>query len=169
MSEVAARVQVVMADYRDSRQGEDILALMDEYARDPFGGGEPMSDFCREHLLERLAEFPGAFSVLAYDGDGDGDRALGLVNCFMGFSTFTCRPLVNIHDVVVSAAARGAGVCTAMLDFVAREAKNRGCCKLTLEVLEKNLPAQTAYRRSGFKPYALDEEWGTAQFWQRYL
>ncbi|MBB3059211.1 GNAT family N-acetyltransferase [Microbulbifer rhizosphaerae] len=165
MSEVAARVQVVMADYRDSRQGEDILALMDEYARDPFGGGEPMSDFCREHLLERLAEFPGAFSVLAYDGD----RALGLVNCFMGFSTFACRPLVNIHDVVVSAAARGAGVCTAMLDFVAREAKSRGCCKLTLEVLEKNLPAQTAYRRSGFKPYALDEELGTAQFWQRYI
>ena len=44
-----------------------------------------------------------------------------------------------------------------------------GCCKLTLEVLEKNLPAHTAYRRSGFKPYALDEELGTAQFWQRYL
>ncbi|MFC6978476.1 GNAT family N-acetyltransferase [Microbulbifer taiwanensis] len=56
-----------------------------------------------------------------------------------------------------------------MLDLVAREAKNRGCCKLTLEVLEKNLPAQIAYRKCGFRPYALDEEYGQAEFWQRYL
>jgi len=165
MNETATAVSTVIADYRDAKHGRHIMALMDEYARDPFGGGEPLTDDCRGQLLQKLADFPGAFSVLAYRGD----EALGLVNCFTGFSTFVCKPLVNIHDVVVSGRARGTGICTEMLALVAREAKNRGCCKLTLEVLEKNLPAQIAYRKSGFKPYTLDEEMGQAQFWQRYL
>ncbi|SHF03272.1 Acetyltransferase (GNAT) family protein [Microbulbifer donghaiensis] len=165
MFDAATQVSTLIADYRNEKHAQDILELMDEYARDPFGGGEPLSAYCREQLVGKLAEFPGAFSVLAYRGD----QALGLVNCFMGFSTFVCAPLVNIHDVIVSENARGGGVCGAMLDLVADEARSRGCCKLTMEVLEKNLPAQIAYRRAGFKPYTLDEEMGQAHFWQRYL
>ncbi|MCW8127259.1 GNAT family N-acetyltransferase [Microbulbifer halophilus] len=165
MRETATELTTLIADYRNPDHAADILQLMDEYSRDPFGGGEPLSDLCRRELVDRLADFPGAFSALAYREE----TPVGLVNCFTGFSTFACRPLINIHDVVVSAGARGSGVCTEMLDRVAREAKARGCCKLTLEVLEKNRPAQTAYRRSGFKPYALDEEFGQAEFWQRYL
>ncbi|WGL17585.1 GNAT family N-acetyltransferase [Microbulbifer bruguierae] len=160
-----AAVDILIADYRDARHGADLLALMDAYARDPYGGGEPLAEVCHRELLERLAAFPGAFSVLAYR-DG---QAVGLTNCFMGFSTFMCRPLVNIHDVVVSEAARGAGVCTRMLDKVAAVARERDCCKVTLEVLENNHPARAAYRKCGFKPYALDEEYGQAEFWQRYL
>ena len=165
MREVTPAVTTVIADYRNAKHGADILALMEEYARDPFGGGESLSEYCRNNLLEKLAAFPGAFSVLGYRGD----QALGLINCFTGFSTFVCKPLVNIHDIVVSENARGLGICGEMLDLVAREAKSRGCCKLTLEVLEKNLPAQIAYRKAGFKPYTLDEEMGQAEFWQRYL
>jgi len=158
-------LQVVIADYRDPKHAADLVALMDEYARDPFGGGEPLAENCRQALTAKLAEFPGAFSVLAYRGD----QPLGLVNCFMGFSTFTCKPLVNIHDVVVSESVRGGGICTAMFEKVVAVARERGCCKLTLEVLEKNLPAQAAYRKIGFRPYALDESFGQAEFWQRYL
>ena len=33
--------------------------------------------------------------------------AVGLVNCIEGFSTFACRPLVNVHDVVVRESHRG--------------------------------------------------------------
>ncbi|WP_406829086.1 GNAT family N-acetyltransferase [Microbulbifer sp. ARAS458-1] len=158
-------VETVIADYRDARQGADLLALLSEYALDPCGGGEPLPEICHDALLERLAAFPGAFSVLAYQGG----KAVGLVNCFMGFSTFMCQPLVNIHDVTVSPSARGAGICTLMFEKVVAEARARGCGKITLEVLEKNLPAQAAYRKVGFKPYALDEEFGQAEFWQRYL
>lgn len=160
-----ASLDIVIADYRDEKHGADLLALMDHYSRDPYGGGEPLDEVCHRELLERLAEFPGAFSVLAYR-DGE---ALGLVNCFMGFSTFLCKPLVNIHDVVVMESARGLGVCSRMMEKVAEVARERGCCKITLEVLEKNHPARGAYLKSGFKPYALDEEYGKAEFWQRYL
>ncbi|WP_445355801.1 GNAT family N-acetyltransferase [Microbulbifer sp. EKSA008] len=163
--EAGTALKIDLANYDDSQHTSDILALMDEYARDPFGGGEPLSDHCRSSLLPALRDFPGAFSVLAYRGE----RAVGLINCFTGFSTFLCKPLVNIHDVIVSETARSLGVCTAMLDFLAKEAKKRGCCKLTLEVLQKNYTAQAAYLKTGFKPYTLDEEQGQAEFWQRYL
>lgn len=165
MEESQAAVKIVIADYRDQKQGADVLALLNEYALDPCGGGEPLPEVCHRELLTRLAEFPGAFSILAYRGD----QPLGLVNCFMGFSTFMCKPLVNIHDVVVSDSARGAGVCTLMFEKVVEVARERGCCKITLEVLEKNHPARAAYRKCGFKAYALDEEFGQAEFWQRYL
>ncbi|AWF82481.1 GNAT family N-acetyltransferase [Microbulbifer sp. A4B17] len=163
--EIGTELKIGLASYDDLRHADDILALMDEYAQHPFGGGEPLSDNCRSGLLPALRGFPGAFSILAYQDQS----AVGLVNCFTGFSTFLCKPLINIHDVIVSESARGLGVCTAMMDFLAKEAKSRGCCKLTLEVLQKNYTAQAAYLKTGFKPYTLDEELGQAEFWQRYL
>ncbi|AOS95569.1 Acetyltransferase (GNAT) family protein [Microbulbifer aggregans] len=158
-------LDILIANYTDSHHARAIVQLMDEYARDPYGGGEPLSDACREQLVDKLGTFPGAFSVLAFDGS----EPVGLVNCFTGFSTFACKPLVNIHDVIVTDRARGRGVCGRMLELVAREAEQRGCCKLTMEVLEKNEPAQRAYRKVGFEPYVLDENMGAAHFWQRYL
>ncbi|WP_444943619.1 GNAT family N-acetyltransferase [Microbulbifer sp. ZKSA006] len=163
--DIATDLKICLANYDELEHGKAIIALMEEYALHPFGGGEPLADRCRSELVPALRAFPGAFSILAYRGE----RAVGLVNCFSGFSTFLCKPLINIHDVIVSESARGLGVCTAMLDFLAKEAKAKGCCKLTLEVLQKNYTAQAAYRKTGFKPYALDEEFGQAEFWQRYL
>ena len=57
----------------------------------------------------------------------------------------------------------------ALMDALAQLAGQRGCCKLTLEVLSENRAAQGAYRKAGFAPYSLDEATGLAQFWQKYL
>ena len=65
----------------------------------PAGGGAPLgARRCGPICREALAARPQAFSVLACDGE---HAAFGLVNCIEGFSTFACRPLVNVHDVVV--------------------------------------------------------------------
>ena len=48
-------------------------------------------------------------------------------------------------------------------------ARQLGCCKLTLEVLENNLGAQASYRKAGFAPYQLDPQAGRALFWQKPL
>ncbi|MEX5689713.1 GNAT family N-acetyltransferase, partial [Pseudomonas silesiensis] len=48
-------------------------------------------------------------------------------------------------------------------------ARQRGCCKLTLEVLEGNEVAQGAYRKLGFDNYQLSPETGRAMFWQKAL
>ena len=92
-----------------------------------------------------------------------------MINCIEGFSTFACRPLVNIHDVVVRRSHRGQRVGERMLAEVERVARTRGACKLTLEVLSGNAPACRLYERVGFAGYQLDPAMGTARFLQKWL
>ena len=94
---------------------------------------------------------------------------MGLVNCFEGFSTFACKPLVNVHDVVVVPAWRGHRIAQRMLQVVEGIARDRGACKLTMEVLSGNHSALRAYAREGFAAYALDPQMGQAQFLQKKL
>ncbi len=129
------------------------------------GGGHPLSEFSRSHLVASLAARPQAYSVLAFDSD----VPVGLVNCIEGFSTFVCRPLVNVHDVAVLPGYRGQGVAEKMLLLAQEIARERGACKLTLEVLQGNAAAQRLYRRLGFANYELDPAMGQAQFMQKWL
>ncbi|RMM86761.1 Acetyltransferase, GNAT family [Pseudomonas savastanoi pv. glycinea] len=61
------------------------------------------------------------------------------------------------------------GISQKMLLKVEEIARQRGCCKLTLEVLEGNEVAQGAYRKLGFDNYQLSPEMGRAMFWQKAL
>lgn len=159
-----ATLSIAHADYRDARDAADVVALLDAYARDPMGGGEPLRDDVKARLTEDLAANPQAFSLIARIED----KAIGLVNCLMGYSTFAAAPLVNIHDLAVLPEARGKGVGKALLDAVEAEALKRGAVKITLEVLSGN-PARRLYAREGFGDYQLDPEAGTAMFWQKRL
>lgn len=161
-----ASLRVLQADYANALHARAVVDLLDAFARDPAGGGgQALSDFAREHLVAELAARASAFSVLAFDADAP----VGLVNCIEGFSTFACKPLVNVHDVVVLASHRGQGVGRLMLEKVQDLAQERGACKLTLEVLSGNRSAITLYERMGFAPYALDPAMGQAQFLQKWL
>lgn len=142
-----------------------LVELLDAYARDPLGGGEPLSDFAKKHLVRELAARPQAFSVLAFDNA----QPVGLVNCIEGFSTFACRPLVNIHDVAVRVSHRGQRVAEQMLALVDQMARERGACKLTLEVLQGNASAIRLYERVGFAGYQLDPGMGQAMFFHKWL
>ncbi|MEJ8856391.1 GNAT family N-acetyltransferase [Variovorax robiniae] len=158
-------IEIRLADYGDSADGAAVISLLDTYARDPAGGGTAIPLKVLTRLPGELAKRPQAFTVLAIDGD----LAIGLVNCIEGFSTFACRPLVNVHDVVVLPRYRGQRVAQLMLERVEEEARARGACKLTLEVLSGNTSAIRAYEREGFGPYALDPAFGTAVFMQKKL
>lgn len=163
MATLAPTVTVRVADYADAADAVRVVALLDSYARDPMGGGKPLSDDVRERLVPGLAAHPGAFSLLAFAGD----EALGLSNCITGFSTFAARPLVNIHDMAVLPEARGRGVGRALM--LAVEARARDACKITLEVLSGNDTAKGLYASLGYGDYALDPQAGTALFWEKKL
>ncbi|MEJ2308431.1 MAG: GNAT family N-acetyltransferase [Gammaproteobacteria bacterium] len=158
-------IHVRLADYSDAADAAAILQLMQAYARDPMGGGEALPQFTLDNLVASLDGMPGAFTLLAFEQQ----EAVGLMNCFTGFSTFKCKPLINIHDVIVVTTRRGRGIAGRMLQQVEAIARQRGCCKLTLEVLQGNLPAQCAYRKAGFAEYVLDPEAGHALFWEKLL
>lgn len=152
-------------DLADAADAAALVELLDHYARDPMGGGAGLSDAAKRELVPRLIAVPGYVGGLAFDGDA----AVGLINCFAGFSTFAARPLLNVHDLVVVAGRRGEGVGQALLAFAEAEARRLGCCKLTLEVLTGNAGALRAYERAGFRPYALDPAAGTATFLEKKL
>jgi ribosomal protein S18 acetylase RimI-like enzyme len=48
-------------------------------------------------------------------------------------------------------------------------AKERGACKLTLEVLDGNAAARALYQRLGFTAYQLDPAMGQARFLHKWL
>jgi ribosomal protein S18 acetylase RimI-like enzyme len=158
-------IELVRARYDDPTHATALIDLLDHYARDPAGGGEPLSDFARGNLVSALAARPFIFSVLAFDGA----TPVGLVNAIEGFSTFACQPLVNVHDVVVAASHRGRGIAAQLFAEVEAIARERGACKLTLEVLDGNASARALYQRLGFTAYQLDPEMGQAQFLQKWL
>ena len=158
-------ITVRLADYRNDDDARALVGLLDAYARDPAGGGEPLSDFAKTHLPAALAARSQAFSVMAFDGD----VPVGLINCLEGFSTFACRPLVNVHDVAVLPSHRGRRIGELMLSRVEALARERGACKLTLEVLGGNRSALSLYERYGFAPYQLDPALGDARFLQKKL
>jgi ribosomal protein S18 acetylase RimI-like enzyme len=158
-------IEVVRARYDNPAHAAALLDLLDAYARDPAGGGEALVDFALDNLIAELAARPFMFSVLAFDGD----VPVGLVNAIEGFSTFACRPLVNVHDVVVAPSHRGRGIAAELFAEVEAIARERGACKLTLEVLDGNASARALYQRLGFAAYQLDPAMGHAQFLQKWL
>lgn len=158
-------IKVIEVDYSDSRQAKDLVSLLSVYAQDPMGGGNALDDYVVSNLVDELSSRPYAFSVLCYvEG-----IPVGLINCFEAFSTFSCKPLVNIHDVIVMKKYRGHNISQRMLSKVEEIAKFKGCCKLTLEVLSENEAAKSSYTKFGFSDYELDPKMGTAQFWQKLI
>lgn len=161
----APALTIAVADYTDPRDAAAVVALLDAYARDPMGGGTPLTDPVKARLAGDLAANPHAFSLLAWLDD----KAVGLANCFVGYSTFAAAPIVNIHDFAVIPGHRGAGIGSALLAAIEAEALKRGACKVTLEVLSGNEPAKRLYAANGYGDYQLDPTAGQALFWQKRL
>ena len=154
-----------IVDYTNTTDREALLALLDAYACDPMGGGQPLPDEVKARLCDALGAFNGARSWLAWHGR----QPVGLLHGFLGFSTFKAAPLLNIHDLVVDAAWRSQGIGRALLSQAQQEAERLGCCKLTLEVLSGNQRAQRAYAFFGFEHYVLDPQAGRANLMQKWL
>jgi len=158
-------IALVHVDYQNIEQGKDLVMLLNAYALDPMGGGEPLAETVQENLVTELAKRHDFFTVIAYV---EGNPA-GIINCIEGFSTFKCKPLLNIHDCAVLKEYRGLGLSQKLFSEIENMAIERDCCKLTLEVLQGNRIAQNAYKKLGFSGYELDVKTGQAMFWEKVL
>lgn len=152
-------------NYSDKKHAEDLGYLMSCYAADPMGGGKPLPKEIISRIAVELSKIPHALSVICYVED----IPAGLINCFEAFSTFKCRPLINVHDIIVVKEFRGQGISHLLLQRIEEIAQEKECCKITLEVLEGNIPAKKSYMKFGFSDYELDPEFGKALFWEKEL
>ena len=161
----AMSLRIVKANYTNSQHASALRVLLNEYAKDPMGGGAALPDVVLNSLAAQLANIPHAFTVLAFVDE----QPAGLINGFEGFSTFKAKPLLNLHDITVLPQFRGQGISRKMFERVEQIARERGCCKITLEVLEGNHLAKQAYTNFGFNGYALDPTLGTALYLEKPL
>lgn len=151
MSAREAAVQVVEVDYDDPVHRTGIVDVLNSYASDPVGGGEPLSPAARGDLVDALRDHATSRVLLAL-ADG---APVGIAICFLGLSTFAARPLLNVHDLAVVPAWRGRGIGRALLTAAEKLARREACCKLTLEVQEDNLRARGLYESFGFTDFVI--------------
>jgi ribosomal protein S18 acetylase RimI-like enzyme len=144
-------LQIRKADLADSRDAAAVVAVVNSYAVDPVGGGQPLPADVRERLIPALRSHPTTLVLLAFAGD----EPAGVAVCFFGLSTFKARPLLNIHDLAVVPKHRGMGVGRALLQAAEEHARRAGCCKLTLEVQDDNSRARGLYQSFGFEDFVV--------------
>ncbi|MDX1491553.1 MAG: GNAT family N-acetyltransferase [Pseudohongiellaceae bacterium] len=156
-------IEIKRVNYDCPDQGADLIFLLNAYALDPMGGGVALSSYTKSNLIRCLSERADALSFIAYVDA----KPVGLANCFQNFSSFACKPVLNIHDFAVLPEYRGRGVARCLLESIEQEAREQSCCKLTLEVLSGNKTAQKVYRGFGFGAYELDSKTGQALFWEK--
>ncbi len=86
---------------------------------------------------------------------------VGFALFFHNYSTWEGRPGLYIEDLFVVEPARGTGAGRALMAALARLARDRGCARLDLAVLDWN-PARAFYEQLGMRhmatwlPYRLD-------------
>jgi ribosomal protein S18 acetylase RimI-like enzyme len=158
-------VTVIEADLTNPQHQRDVVELTAAYACDAMGNGRPLPPEVLERLIDGLQKHPTTIIFLAYADQ----RAAGIATCFLGFSTFAARPLVNIHDFAVLPEFRGRGVGRALMQEVERSARQRGCAKITLEVQENNLRARRIYEAAGFAQACYGEANGGSLFFSKTL
>jgi ribosomal protein S18 acetylase RimI-like enzyme len=158
-------IEIIEADLSTEQQSTALLTLLNDYAVELGGEGKVLPEYTRAHLIDELKKRKSIYIVMAHMDE----EAAGLVITIEGFSTFAAKPLFNIHDVVVAPRFRGRGISKMMLEKVEQEARTRGCCKLTLEVLEHNHVAKNLYRSFGFISYELDPSYGKAEVMEKKL
>jgi ribosomal protein S18 acetylase RimI-like enzyme len=160
MSEPSSAIEIVEADLTLAPHHQAVVELTDAYALDRFGNGRPLDADVRERLVASLREHPTTVILLAFDGP----RPVGIATCFRGFSTFSARPLLNLHDLAVIPAYRGQGVGRQLLAAVEAKARSLDCIKVTLEVLEENTTARRLYEATGFASPDYENGAGQALF-----
>jgi len=153
-------VRIVEADKNDFRHQQALVCLINVYLKGDMGEGRVLDSAAEKRLVPELFNHPGALVLFAeYDG-----FVIGLAVCFIGFSTFYAKKLINIHDLVVLPEYRNNGVAERILSAVEAKARELDCCKITLEVRTDNDKAMLLYKRLGF-----DSGDHPMYFWRKVL
>lgn len=139
-------VKIIECDFNNKLHTRALVLLINHYISDKMGSSVPLNDDKESALIEGLKNHPSRLILLAVS---EGTYA-GLIVSFINFATFTAKPFINIHDIVVLDKYRNQGIGRKLLEEIHRLASELNCSKLTLEVREDNLSAQHLYKSMGY-------------------
>jgi ribosomal protein S18 acetylase RimI-like enzyme len=153
-------IRVLPVEFSNPTHAAALVELLDLYAQDEMGDRQPLPDEVKRNLVPRLAATWTCRAWVAWEGE----RPVGVLIAFLGFSTFRAQPLLNLHDIAVRPGARGGGIGKQLIAAAEATARELGCCKMTLEVRIDNDPAKRCYAACGFEPGEPHQE-----FWRKAL
>jgi len=162
---VSEKITVREADLADPGQAAALVEMLDAYMRDPMQAGSPPSTQVKRELTPGLRAHPACYVFFALRGE----KPIGFAICFLGFSTFMARPLINIHDIFVQGSDRGVGIGKLILDRIEAQARSLNGCAITLEVREDNHRARGLYRKFGFERAEVGSQRVPMEFWRKGL
>jgi len=140
------KIEVITGDIWNKEHQRAMLSQLDLYMQDPMGGQGKLSEELAYEVLSGLQEQTNfVFFLAKYNGE-----YAGVANCFVNFSTFKAKKLINIHDFSISPHFRKKGIGKALMDQIFKYSKENCFVKVTLEVRTDNTNAQNLYKRMGF-------------------
>jgi len=139
-------VEVREANLFDEGDMQSVVFVLDAYSSDPNGKGRPLPAEVKSILPTQFGKLANCKVFVAILEE----QIVGAAICFVGFSTFNAKEVVNIHDLAVLPEFRNRGIGSVLLNAVEDFARQIGACKLTLEVRENNKAAERLYFRKGF-------------------
>jgi ribosomal protein S18 acetylase RimI-like enzyme len=143
---MTTETRILACNCADPLHAAAFTALITAYIADEMGGGSALDEAQQAWLVDALAAHPKAIILLAETAG----TYCGLLTAFENVSTFTARPMINIHDLFVLPEYRSRGVGRMLMDALVREARDRRCSRITLEVRLDNCLAQRFYVSAGF-------------------
>lgn len=150
----------IQVNLEDPVHCEKLLSLLNDYMQDDMGTNGPMPEDLGPKIIEGLKKHKAYIGFFVCSGDD----FVALANCNLNCSTWKARFLINIHDFIVSPAHRKQGIGRFLLNNIENYSKEKGYCKINLEVRKDNKKAQRLYRKTGFndcKP--------PMHFWQKNI
>ncbi len=134
-------------DVNNPKHTNALLDLMNDYMLDDMGLNAELPLDLGNKIIEGLKKQNNYIGFLLKSKE----RYVALANCFVGFSTFKAKQLLNIHDFVVTPDYRRKGAGFEMLNSISEYCRNNNYGKVTLEVRKDNEKAMKLYLKSGFK------------------
>jgi ribosomal protein S18 acetylase RimI-like enzyme len=153
-------LSILQVDLQNPKHCDQMIKLLNDYMNDPMGNNRPMPRELGPQIISGLKKHSGFLGIFVMADD----QFAGLANCNINFSTFQAKPLINIHDFIVTPEYRNIGAGSFLLQGIIIYASENGFCRVNLEVREDNPTAKSLYKKNGFSDCV-----PKMMFWERKL
>ncbi len=134
-------------DFENPDHLDSLAKLINMYMADPMGEVPQLTKREQLRLVDGLANHPSSLVLFELLDE----EIVAVAVCFINFSTFKVKSYLNIHDFFVHPEFRNKGLANKLMQELITISKEKGYCKITLEVREDNFTAQGLYKSLGFK------------------
>lgn len=123
---------------------DELTALFDQYRQ--FQGQPGDRPACQSFLQDRLRRGESVIFMARSESLG----AIGFAQLYPSFSSTALKRVFILNDLFVADAGRRNGTASALLAAAERYAWCNSACRITLNVMQSNLPAQHLYEARGW-------------------